>query len=103
MNMVEVEDDELEEMMMAAPSAREIKKKDHEMLNKAASHPLRRKLVKSIGVFGKTKEDIQNDVDIDDASFKYQTEFLMSGNFLKIEDNQYRLTDKGLDMLANIN
>ena len=60
-------------------------------------------LVKSIGVFGKTKEDIQNDVDIDDASFKYQTEFLMSGNFLKIEDNQYRLTDKGLDMLANIN
>ncbi len=101
--MVEVEDDELEEMMMAAPSAREIKKKDHEMLNKAASHPLRRKLVKSIGVFGKTKEDIQNDVDIDEASFKYQTEFLMSGNFLKIEDNQYRLTDKGLDMLANIN
>jgi len=42
-------------------------------------------------------------VDIDDASFKYQAEFLMSGNFLKVEDDQYRLTDKGLDMLANIN
>ena len=100
---VEVEDDELEEMMMAAPSVRETKKMDHEMLNKAASHPLRRKLVKSIGVFGKKKEDIQNDVDIDDASFKYQTEFLLSGNFMKVEDSQYRLTDKGLDLLAIIN
>ncbi|MBW6469778.1 MAG: hypothetical protein K0A90_00980 [Methanosarcinaceae archaeon] len=98
--MVEVEDDELEEMMMAAPSARETKKMDHEMLNKAASHPLRRKLVKSIGVFGKTKEDIQDETGIDDASFKYQTEFLINGNLLKIENGQYRLTDKGLDLLA---
>lgn len=98
-----VEDDELEEMMMAAPSAREIKKKDHEMLNKAVSHPLRRKLVKSIGVFGKTKNDVQGEIDIDDASFKYQTEFLVNGTFLKVENDLYKLTDKGLDLLANIN
>ena len=98
-----VEDDELEEMMMAAPSAREIKKKDHEMLNKAVSHPLRRKLVKSIGVFGKTKDDVQGEMDIDDASFKYQTEFLVNGTFLKVENGLYKLTDKGLDLLANIN
>lgn len=98
-----VENDELEEMMMAAPSAREIKKNDHVMLNKAVSHPLRRKLVKSIGVFGKTKDDIQGEIDIDDASFKYQTEFLVNGTFLKVENGLYKLTDKGLDLLANIN
>ncbi|HJH32357.1 MAG TPA: hypothetical protein C5S50_09345 [Methanosarcinaceae archaeon] len=97
-----MEDDELEEMMMAAPSARESKKKDHEMLNKAVSHPLRRNLVRSIGVFGKTKKEIQGEIDIDDASLKYQAEFLMSGNFLKVENDLYRLTDKGLDLLANI-
>ncbi len=96
------EDDELEEMMMAAPSLREAKKNEHDMLNKAVSHPLRRKLVKSIGVFGKTKTDIQAEVDIDDASLKYHTEFLVSGDFLKIENDLCRLTDKGLDLLANI-
>ncbi|MGP8322144.1 MAG: hypothetical protein ACT6FE_07490 [Methanosarcinaceae archaeon] len=96
------EDDELEEMMMAAPSAREKKKMEHDMLNKAVSHPLRRKLVKSIGVFGKIKADIQSDLDIDDASLKYQIEFLMSGNFLKVENDFYRLTDNGLDLLANV-
>ena len=101
--MTDVEDDELEEMMMAAPSPREAKKMDHEVMHKVASHPLRRSIVKSIGVFGKTKEDIISDVNIDDSSFKYQTDVLFSAKFLKTEDDQYRLTDKGLDMLANIN
>ena len=101
--MVDIEDDELEEMMMAAPSPREAKKMDHELMHKVASHPVRRDIVKSIGVFGKTKEEVMNAVNIDDASFKYQTDVLFSANFLKIEDDQYRLTDKGLDMLANIN
>ncbi len=100
---IDIEDDDLDEMMMAAPSPREAKKMDHELMHKVASHPLRRKIVKSIGVFGKTKEDILDEVGIDGASFKYQIEVLLSANFLKIEDDQYRLTDKGLDMLANIN
>lgn len=100
--MIDVEDDDLEEMMMAAPSPREAKKMDHELMHKVASHPLRRNIVKSIGVFGKTKEDIISDANINDSSFKYQTDVLFSAKFLKIEDDQYRLTDKGLDMLANI-
>ena len=98
-----INDDELEEMIIAVPSAREIKKNDHEMMNKAVSHPLRRKLLRSIGVFGKTKGDVQGEMDIDDASFKYQTEFLVNGTFLKVEDGLYKLTDRGLDLLASIN
>ena len=97
------DDDDLEEMMMAAPSPREAKKMDHEVMHKVASHPLRRNIVKSIGVFGKTKEEIISDVNMDNSSFKYQTDVLLSAKFVKIEDEQYRLTDKGLDMLANIN
>lgn len=101
--MTDVDDDDLEEMMMAAPSPREAKKMDHEVMHKVASHPLRRNIVKSIGVFGKTKEEIISDVNMDNSSFKYQTDVLLSAKFVKIEDEQYRLTDKGLDMLANIN
>ena len=70
-----IDDDDLDEMIMAQPSERERVKMEHECLHKAASHPVRRQLVKAIGVFGATKEEIMESVDIDDNAFKYHTEF----------------------------
>lgn len=97
-----MEDDELEEMMMRAPSTREAVKMEHEMIKKAASHPLRRKVIESIGVFGNTDDQIKEDIGIDDNSLKYHTDFLRNGGFLVVEDGTYKLTDRGMSLLSDM-
>ncbi|WP_406657190.1 hypothetical protein V7O62_01180 [Methanolobus sp. ZRKC2] len=97
-----IEKDDLDDMIMAEPSERERVKMEHEFLNKAASHPVRRQLVKKIGAFGATKDEIQEDVELDDKSFKYHTEFLMNGDLLNLVNGKYFLTEKGLEMLSII-
>lgn len=95
--------DELDDVMMQAPSQGEAVKMEHELLNKAASHPLRRKLITAIGTFGIAENELAGAVDSDDSSIKYHVDFLLSGGFVKTEDNSYRLTDKGLELLSDCN
>ncbi|WP_406658053.1 hypothetical protein V7O62_05750 [Methanolobus sp. ZRKC2] len=96
-------DDELEEMIMKSPSARESVKMEHELLRNTASHPLRRKVVRSIGIFGKRFGEIKEDISIDDNSLKYHIDFLRNGEFLLLEDDTtYKLTDKGMDLLSDM-
>ena len=100
--MPEISDDELEAMLERRPSVREAKVADHELMVKALEHPVRRKMIKGIGVFGKKKSELQKEVGADEAIFNFQADFLLKGNYIKIEDDTFRLTDRGLALLPNI-
>ncbi len=100
--MPEISDDELEAMLERRPSVREAKVADHELMVKALELPVRRKMIKSIGVFGKNKSELQKEAGVNDAIFNFQTDFLIKGNYIKIEGETYRLTDRGLVLLSNI-
>ncbi|SFM20546.1 hypothetical protein [Methanolobus profundi] len=97
-----LDDDELDSLIDARPSERERVKAEHELIHKAASHPVRRQLIKEIGAFGSRKNDILESTGLDEKVFTYHTEFLINGEFLNIIEDKYFLTDKGLDLLANI-
>jgi hypothetical protein len=101
-DMPEISDDELEAMLERKPTVREAKVDDHALMVKALEHPIRRRMIKAIGVFGKEKSGLQKEVGVDDAMFNFQTDFLMKGNYLKIEGETFRLTDRGLVLLSNI-
>ncbi|WP_440952319.1 hypothetical protein [Methanococcoides sp. FTZ1] len=92
--------DELDDMIMQRPSEGERVKKEHEMLDKAASHPIRRKMVKTIGAFGKPEEQLKAELEVDDDAFKYHMDFLKNANIVVIKEDIYRLTDAGIDLLA---
>ena len=98
----DITDDELEAMLERRPSVREAKVADHELMVKALEHPVRRKMIKSIGVFGKKKEELQKEAGVNDTIFNFQTDFLIKGGYLRIDDDAYRLTDRGLVLLSNI-
>ncbi len=100
--MPEISDDELEAMLERRPSVREAKVADHELMVKALEHPVRRKMIKVVGVFGKKKSELQKEVGVDEAVFIFQIDFLIKGNYLKIEGENFRLTDRGLVLLSNI-
>ncbi len=98
----EITDDELESMLERRPSMREAKVADHELMVKALEHPVRRRMIKSIGVFGKKKGELQKEVGVNDAIFNFQTDFLIKGGYIRIEGDTFRLTDRGLVLLSNI-
>ncbi len=102
MIMEELSDDDLEAMLERRPTVREAKVDDHALMVKALEHPIRRKMIKLIGVFGKTKVELKKEVGVDDAMFNFQTDFLVKGNYLKTKGDNYRLTDRGLVLLSNI-
>lgn len=100
--MDEISDDELEEMMDRKPTIREAKVDDHALMVKALEHPIRRKMIKSIGVFGKKRGQLKNEVGADDTIFNFQMDFLLKGNYLRIEGDNITLNDRGLVLLSNI-
>lgn len=100
--MQEISEEELEAMLERRPSVREAKVADHELMVKALEHPVRRKMIKAIGVFGKKRDELQKEIGVDEAVFNFQTDFLMKGNYVKVENDIFRLTDRGLVLLSNI-
>lgn len=100
--MPEISEDELEDMLERRPSVREAKVADHELMVKALEHPVRRKMIKIIGVFGKKKSELQKELGVNEAIFNFQTDFLIKGNYIKIESDTFKLTDRGLVLLSNI-
>ncbi len=98
----EISDDELEDMLMRRPSVREAKVADHELMVKALEHPVRRKMIRSIGVFGKKKTELQKEAGVNEAIFNFQTDFLVKGGYLRLDGDIFRLTDRGLVLLSNI-
>ena len=97
-----IDDDELEDMMMRGPTAREEKKDDHDMMFKALGNPVRRKIIVSIGAFGKSLADVMGETGVNESQLDYQLDFLKKGEYAVVEGDMCRLTDKGLGLLSNI-
>ncbi|MCE8423919.1 MAG: winged helix-turn-helix transcriptional regulator [Candidatus Methanoperedens sp.] len=77
--------------------------KDHSMMFKALENPLRRKIVKSIGAFGKTRNEIIKELGISESQLKFQLDFLVKECYAELEGEKCRLNTKGLqELLANI-
>ena len=100
--MPEISDDELEAMLERKPTVREAKVDDHALMVRALEHPVRRNMIKGIGVFGKKKSELKKEMGVDETIFNFQVDFLIKGNYLKIEGDTCRLTDRGLVLLSNI-
>lgn len=100
--MTEITDDELEALLERKPTVREAKVDDHALMVRALEHPVRRKMIKTIGVFGKTKDELKKELGIDVAMFNFQVDFLVKGNYLIVDGDNFRLTDRGLVLLSNI-
>jgi len=92
------------ESLPQEPDACEMKTpKDHSMMFKALENPLRRKIVKSIGAFGKTRTEIITELGISESQLKFQLEFLIKECYAELEGEKCRLNAKGLqELLANI-
>jgi len=100
--MAEISDDELEAMIERKPTVREAKVDDHALMVKALEHPIRRKIIKTIGVFGRNRAQLIKEIGMDETIFNFQIDFLMMGNYLKIEGENFRLNDRGRVLLSNI-
>lgn len=88
----------------AEPDACEIKTPhDHQMMFKTLENPLRRKIVKSIGAFGKTKKEIMKELGISESQLKFQLDYLVKECYAGVDGETIRLNTKGIqELLANI-
>jgi hypothetical protein len=76
---------------------------DHQMMFKTLENPLRRRIVKSIGAFGKTKKEIMKDLGISESQLKFQLDYLVKECYAEIDGENVRLNTKGMqELLANI-
>lgn len=75
---------------------------DHKLMFKTLENPLRRKIIKSIGVPGITKKEIMEKLDITEEQLKFQVEYLVKMCYIEVNDDVCRLNEKGIDLLSNI-
>ncbi len=76
---------------------------DHQLMFKALENPLRRKIVGSIGVFGKTKKEIMKELGISEAQLKFQLDYLVKMCYAEMDGEMCRLNSKGIEeLLSNI-
>lgn len=92
---------DLENQFMDKSSAEEVKA-EHELRHKTAAHPARRELIKSIGVYGKTKEQLLSELDTNESQLKFNIDFLFAGKYIVLDEETYRLTDSGVALLGCI-
>jgi hypothetical protein len=78
------------------PTDAENVKMGHVMMEKASINPERRKILRAVGIFGKSEVELKNESELSDFLFKFHLDFLLKGNFLRLEDGKYRLTDLGI-------
>ena len=86
------------------PDACEIKTpRDHQLMFRTLENPVRRKIVKSIGAFGKTKKEIMKELSINESQLKFQLDYLVKMCYAEVDGENCRLNAKGLDeLLANV-
>jgi hypothetical protein len=80
----------------AEPTEGEAIKMEHMMLEKVSMNPARRKLLRLVGVFGKDDKQLREESGLSDFFFKYNMDFLLKEDLLKLEDGVYRLTTSGI-------
>ncbi len=80
------------------PTEGEAVKLEHMMMEKVSINPARRKLLRIVGIFGKTENQLKEESGLNDFFFKFHMDFLLKEGFLKLEEGAYRLTDAGIAM-----
>ena len=80
------------------PTEGEAVKLEHMMMEKISINPARRKLLRIVGIFGKTEKQLKEESGLNDFFFKFHMDFLLKEGFLKSEEGMYRLTDSGIAM-----
>ncbi len=76
---------------------------DHQLMFKTLENPLRRKIIKSIGAFGKTKKEIMKEAGITEAQLKFQLDYLVKMCYVEVDGDNIRFNVKGLDeLLVNV-
>ncbi len=75
---------------------------DHKLMFKTLENPLRRRIIKSIGAFGKTKKEIMKELGIPESQLRFQLDYLVKMCYAEVEGENCRLYVKGLDLLGNI-
>lgn len=80
------------------PTEGEAVKLEHMMMEKVSVNPARRKLLRIVGIFGKTEKQLKEESGLNDFFFKFHIDFLLKEGFLKFEDGMYHLTDTGIAM-----
>lgn len=78
------------------PAEGEAVKMEHMMMEKVSINPARRKLLRTIGIFGKNEKQLKEESGLNDFFFKFHMDFLLKEGFLKFEEGMYRLTDSGI-------
>ena len=73
-------------------------KMEHMIMEKVSINPARRKLLRTVGIFGKTEKQLKEESGLNDFFFKFHMDFLLKEGFLKFEDGMYRLTDTGISL-----
>ena len=73
-------------------------KLEHMMMEKISINPARRKLLRIVGIFGKTEKQLKEESGLNDFFFKFHMDLLLKEGFLKFEDGIYRLKDLGIAM-----
>ncbi len=77
--------------------------RDHRLMFRTLENPVRRKIVKSIGAFGKTKKEIIKELGINESQLKFQLDYLVKMCYAEVDGENCRLNAKGLDeLLANV-
>ncbi|MFQ6119600.1 MAG: hypothetical protein ACE5KE_06915 [Methanosarcinales archaeon] len=75
---------------------------EHVLMFKTLENPLRRKIIKEIGVFGKTKSELKKELNLSDFQLKFQLDFLIHGCYVEMDGDTCKLTERGVDLLSNI-
>jgi len=78
------------------PTEGDAGKLEHVMMEKVSINPARRKLLRTVGIFGKTEKQLKEESGLNDFFYKFHMDFLLKEGFLKFEEDMYRLTDSGI-------
>ena len=71
----------------------------HEKLFKASMSPIRRKMVATIGIHGKTREELKEEMNLSDFQFKFNLDWLITEGFVVEKDGKLVLTEDGIELL----
>ena len=71
----------------------------HQKLFIASMNPVRRKIIECIGIHGKTREQLKEELNLSDFQLKFNLDWLIANGFVVEKDGKLRLTEIGIELL----
>ena len=94
--------DEIESIPQQPDACETITPHEHQLKFKTLENPLRRKIIKSIGSHGKTKQKIMQELNLSESQLKFQLDFLVEMCYAEVDEENCKLNSKGLELLKNV-